>query len=221
MNQIADDSNAYDATPTPNGSCRGVHMTRTSEQQRTDGMHRPPTVQQQAVTHTAAAMVEHASLLSLLSITILPHLSVHIMMSASARAPVSTAHAVISGQDGARGGTGGTERGTGCGGARRGAGGSFAASGRDLAQLPPACCSWLLLLRSPSCSSSSSYYLLLLLLCACSYSPLSSCSSFILTAEEEDLFVFLFLILLLQLLLQLFLLQLFLLFLLPGIPGMR
>ena len=124
MNQIADD-----ATPTE-AACTTLHMTRTSEQQRTDGMHRPPTVQQQAVTHTAAAMVEHASLLSLLSITILPHLSVHIMMSASARAPVSTAHAVISGQDGARGGTGRTERGTGCGGARRGAGGGRAGASR-------------------------------------------------------------------------------------------
>ena len=49
-----------------------------------DGDALPPTHDGSAaaVIHTAAAMVKHASLPSLLSITILPHLSVHIMMSA-------------------------------------------------------------------------------------------------------------------------------------------
>ena len=47
----------------------------------------------------------------------------------------------------------------------------------DLAQLRPGSCS--------SCCSSC--YLLLLLLCACSYPSLSSCSSFILTAEEMEI----------------------------------
>ena len=65
----------------PAHACRGTPTT--AWQRRTDGDALPPTHgSAAAVIHTAAAMVKHASLLSLLSITILPHLSVHIMMSA-------------------------------------------------------------------------------------------------------------------------------------------
>ena len=124
MNQIADDSDATANAPTE-ASC--VHMTRTSEQQRTDGMHRPPTVQQQAVTHTAAAMVEHASLLSLLSITLLPHLSVHIIMSASAGVPVSTAQS-YQGRTGRAVGQAGPSAGRGAAGRGGGGGGRAGAS---------------------------------------------------------------------------------------------